>query len=498
MRHDTRFSVGLLFLVGWLGAAASVRGEFVELERLLAEPAQKLAEKLGDKTVLLATRDMSRSVSPWPVHIAIAVEFQTALKRNKIDAVRAGADSRLEKLEVLHAGFTAKDAKFAKDANRDVLVGLEWTGSLKPKLKIVAFQVDQTKPLSTEVVEITRAAVDLTQFLPDMNRAVVEFAQEQIGKKVGNGEGASLAAEALKVAGTQKHEIYRWGRELGPHEPWLPGDILQVENFSINLPEMKREYKHQVAIVETIRAEEVSILHQNAFPKGMVVQREGWPINSLSSGEIVAFRPWSWPEPNPYPTAYPARILPPKTVAIGKKINLLKTLDPKLDRVHGIWYLDRDNLRSHRELCCRMQIPVAPPKAYLLSMTAKRLDGPSQLGLGIVVDGHQTMVLIDCNEGQNTGLSLLDGKAANENETTQTGALLPLGKKTEIQCRVEPGQVQLTVDGKKVMEWKGDAARLTVAEEYAMPHTDWLFLSSFNSMFEISSLTLEPITVAAE
>lgn len=493
MRHETSFLIGFMFLIGGLGTLQSAQADFVELERLLIEPAQALAEKIGDQTAIVATRDLAKSPAPWPMHIAMAVEFNAALRRVKVDAVRAGSDPRFDKLESARTAFNARDLRFIKDADRKVLVGLEWNSALKSKLKIVAFQADLTKPLWTQSVEIPKSAVDLGKILPELNVAVLEFAKKQFGKKVGNGEGATLATEALKAAGTEKKETYRWGRELGPHEPWLPGDILQVENFFINLPQLKREYKHQVVVIEDIKPEEVVILHQNAFPKGMVVQRENWPTSTLTSGEIVAFRPWKWPEPNPYPPSYPARILPAKPVAVGKKVNLLKTLDPRLDRVHGVWYLDRENLRSHRELCCRIQVPLAPPKSYLLSMSVKRLEGGNQLGLGIVVDGRQTMVSIDGGQGESTGLGLIDSKPANENDTTHTGVLLSPGKKTEVQCRVEPGQVKLTVDGKDVFEWKGDATLLSLPEEYAMPHSDWLFISSFDTMFEISSFSMEPI-----
>ena len=50
-----------------------------------------------------------------------------------------------------------------------------------------------------------------------------------------------------------------------------------------------------------------------------------------------------------------------------------------------------------------------------------------------------------------------------------------------------------TVDGKKVLEWKGEAKRLSVGPDFAVPQADWLFLSASNSEFEISSFTMEPL-----
>jgi hypothetical protein len=420
------------------------------------------------------------------------MEFTAALRRLKVDAIRAAANSKTEKLEVPRAVFAARDTKPVKDVEREVLVGVECTSLPNPKLRLVAFQTNPDKSLWTEVVDLPKSATKQEANIPELNAAILKFATENLGKQVGDGGGGTLIEEALKAAGATKQGLHRWGRELGHREPWLPGDILQLESLYIKLPGFERNIEHQTAIIEELNADEVVILQQNSFPKGQVVQREGWKFKGFNDVEIVAFRPWTWPEDNPFPTEHPLRDVAPRSVAKGNTIDLMKLVDTRLDRVHGIWYHENKTLSSHCEYYCRMQIPVAPPKSYVLRMNVKRTVGVDQLGLGLVVDGHQTMLSIDTG-GRATGLAMLDGKAANENESTHEGVVLPTDKQSELECRVEPGHVVLKVNGEGIVDWKGDSEKLTMPSDYAVPRTDWLFLSSHGSKFDIKSFTLETL-----
>ena len=310
--------------------------------------------------------------------------------------------------------------------------------------------------------------------------------------KVGTGQSSELLDSALKQVETTRRGFYRWGRELGPREPWMPGDILQMEKVEYRLGKVSRTLTRQTLVVDEISPEAVTVLHQNTVPRGLIVQSEVFAFKGFIDGEIVAFRPWSWPEEVTLPTQRPTRFVAPKVAGKGTTVDLLRTIDPKLDAVHGVWYFEKKNLRSQCEFAGRIQIPVDLPKSYVLKMKVERLEGLEQFGFGIVVNGVQSMVSIDGSEGKVTGLNQLDGKSpADNNETTRMATFFEIGKTVEIECRVEPGQVQLQIDGKSAFEWKGDADRLTVGPDYSVPKKDWLFLSATNSQFEISSLTME-------
>jgi len=495
MRSTFKLLVPALVFLGSFGSAQRAIAEFVELEAPLAEVAKKVAEKLADKKVIVATRELSKTGAGWPAHQAVGVEFTIQLRLLKIDAVRAAADTRAEKLDVGRNPFAVKDVKLLKDTGRTVLIGLELTSTPKVKLKIVAFQPAPDKPLWTEMADLPEGAISREDNIPKMNTAVIQFARRQMGGKIGTGESSELLDEALKQIESTRRGFYRWGRELGPREPWLPGDILQMEKVEYKQGKVTRQLKRQTLVIDEVTANDVTVLHQNTFPKGRIVQTDTFLMKGFVDGEIVAFRPWKWPEDVTLPTQRPVRLVAAKAGLKGATIDLLKAIDPKLDAVHGVWYFDNKKLYSQQEFAGRIQIPVDVPKAYVLHMKVQRIEGPEQFGFGIVVDGFQSMVSIDGSEGKVTGLNQLDGKSpAEQNETTRTATYFEDGKQAEIECRVEPGHVTLKIDGKDAFDWKGDAARLTVGKDYIVPKKEWLFLSATNTQFEISGLTLEPIS----
>ncbi|HUY34714.1 MAG TPA: CHAP domain-containing protein [Pirellulales bacterium] len=485
-----------LIVAGVILAARPATADFVELEKLLESPATDLAEKLARQTAVVAVRGASQTGTFWNIAQAAGVELTAALRKHDIDALRAAGDTRWEKLEAVDHPFTAREAKSLKQGDRQVLIGVEWFPAKRPRLKITAFGRKAPKALWTKVIDVPEAALSQESNIPPMNRSVVQFAKGLLGKPARDGDCAQLAEECLRAAGAGKRGIYLWGRELGPREPWLPGDILQMEKASVNAPGLSRTLGHHTAVVEEVRVNELVVLHQNAFPDGKVVQRDVWPIGGMR-GEIVAYRPWNWPEKSPFPPACPRRASPAfvvqgKNGKAAKSIDLLKLVDPRLDRVQGIWFFENDGLRSHREFVARLQFPLAPPRSYVLRMSVERIEGVDQLGIGVIVGGRQTMLSIDGYDSKFTGIHNLDAKPANDNESTKAGSFLPLKKRTQIECRVSDEEIVLEIDRTPVIEWRGDPARLSLSPDWPVPHADWLFISCHDSSFDVSSFTLEP------
>ncbi|HEX7447625.1 MAG TPA: CHAP domain-containing protein, partial [Pirellulales bacterium] len=478
-------------------AARGARADFVELGRLLDEPAAKLAKAVEGKSVAVAVRRRAAAAAEWDLGQAAGVELTEALRRRKIDAVRAAADSRLSSLEAVERSFKPRDAQTAKRAGRDVLIGIEWIAARRPSLKISALPANSSKALWTSTLELPAAAQSLANNLPPMNRAVVEYARQNLGQSVRDGDCTHLAEECLKAAGTGKRGVYQWGRELDEREPWLPGDIVQMERVEVKAPGFQRTFGHHTAVIEEADLETIVVLHQNAFPEGKNVQRESWPRAGIT-GVMAAYRPWDWPAESPLPPASPSRVAPRLVVrASGKNspppVDLLKLIDPELDRVQGLWFFEKSNLRTPCEFAARMQVPVKPPPAYAVSMKLERLQGQECLGLGVLVGGRQTMLEVDGYQQQFSGIHNLDGKPANENESKKSGIFLPLHKQVELECRVTANSILLQIDRAPVIDWQGDARRLSLSPDWPVPHRDWLFLAAFDSEFDIRELKLTPL-----
>ncbi len=486
-------------LAVWLLAVCLAQGaaaDFVELEHALAEPGAGLAQALAGDAVVVAVRNGGEQVGPWNIAQAVGLEIAAALGRHHVDTIRAAADTRFQKLETVDRPFAAVHLKGLNGTERQALVGIEWLASKKPSVKIAAFRMGTRKTAWTKIVALPAAAVSLDQNIPPANLAVVEFSRKSLGTAVGDGDCTRLAEEALKAAGLGKRGVYRWGRELGPQEPWLPGDLLQMERVNITLPGASRVFVHHTAVIEEVQDDAVVALHQNAFPAGKIVQRERWPLAGIN-GNIAAYRPWDWPKDNPMPPACPVRATPAldaqaKRGKPAAEVNLLELVNPRLDHVQGIWFFEKSGpLRSPCEFEARLQVALEPPPAYSLDMTIERLQGSQCFGLGVVVGGRQTMLEIDGDNLTVSGIHNLDGKPAKDNESRKEGTFLPLGKRAHLVCGVRPDEIALDIDARPVIHWRGDTRRLSVSPDWPVPHGNWLFLGAFNSEFEISSFKLE-------
>jgi hypothetical protein len=173
------------------------------------------------------------------------------------------------------------------------------------------------------------------------------------------------------------------------------------------------------------------------------------------------------------------------------RINLLMTIDPPRDAICGIWQVDQSALTCHKERYARLQIPVDIPDSYVLRATVKRIFGVDTLAFVLVVDGRQVLLAMDGYGGDVAGLGLVDGKKQNNNETTMRTTVFPENRAVQIEIRVTPRSVSLVADGKRIVQWQGDAAAFSMQEEWQVPRKDWLHLACYEAGFEISSLWLE-------
>lgn len=147
----------------------------------------------------------------------------------------------------------------------------------------------------------------------DPGAQVLAFARTKVGEKVGNGECATLAVEALKEAGIRvrfRDGAVKWGEPRAKVEDAQPGDILQFEDVTFfkktkrpggAIATMSYNFPHHTAIVSEARkvkgAVVLKILHQNV---GLVDEAESkrkrvceWTLSlaDLQGGSLVAYRP---------------------------------------------------------------------------------------------------------------------------------------------------------------------------------------------------------------
>jgi hypothetical protein len=472
-----------------LTSGSVARAEFVRIEPVAEQAASELGLLIGDKPAVVAARYVNRTPPLWPYHEALATELTAALRKGSVNAIRACSHPATAALSQKNSAFTVGDARLARDAGCEVLVAVEVAlFRNKPRAKFTLWSTEGSKKLGDTTIDLPAESFDLAGNAPPLNQKALQFCKQNVNQRVGDGDSPDLAAEALEAAGAERLGVYVWGRELDPQEPYLPGDILQMENVRIDAGNQRWTMDHHTVVIEEVRPDALVVLHQNVRPVGQIVHRATFPLAADIMGIVRGYRPWSGE--SPLPPVSPRRRGEATVVGQGKTIDLLATLDPTLDSVRGIWWRNGRSLQMNGETYARVQIPVTPPENYTLRMKAIRLAGDDMLGIGVVVGGKQALVSIDGYEGTKTGLSQIDGRRNDANETTYDGAVLRKDVPVELVVQVRADSAKLTANGQTIFDWKGDPARLSLQDRYAVPNESCLLLATWNTIFEISEFTL--------
>lgn len=174
-------------------------------------------------------------------------------------------------------------------------------------------------------------------------------------------------------------------------------------------------------------------------------------------------------------------------------VDLLKHIDPDIDAVHGEWQMTEEGLLSPSGESSRLQVPFYPPDDYELRVVAQRMSGKETLSIGLVADGRQTLMAIDGWGGNVGGFDLLDGKSADRNSTRYEGQVFDDERPKEIVCTVHPQSIRVTSDDKVLVDWHGDARRLSIARQWSVPDELGLALGSWDASFLISKFELRPL-----
>ncbi len=181
------------------------------------------------------------------------------------------------------------------------------------------------------------------------------------------------------------------------------------------------------------------------------------------------------------------------TGPISREVNLLKLVDPARDAVEGKWTFDGTVLVTANAKFGRLQIPFAPPEEYDVRMVAERTGGSNSIVLGLAVGSRPFMVAIDAFEDDpKSGVELIDGKSFADNDTVVAGRLLKNGVRSTIVVAVRRQSVVVTVDGRKIVDWKADYSRVGIHVKWKMPRRDALWIGAFACVYRVHELTLVP------
>jgi hypothetical protein len=126
--------------------------------------------------------------------------------------------------------------------------------------------------------------------VPLLNRRVLQYSLSQMGRKVGNGECWTLAAQALRQSGARGANNFNFGQEI-PLARVQPGDILQFKSARFDFGNSYYFFgtPDHTVIVSGVQGSKVSILHQNFGKK--IVTKLTIDFKNMTKGKVWTWRP---------------------------------------------------------------------------------------------------------------------------------------------------------------------------------------------------------------
>ena len=200
-----------------------------------------------------------------------------------------------------------------------------------------------------------------------------------------------------------------------------------------------------------------------------------WPMSSGSVQQADAA-----PKPQPVLVETPT----------GGAVDLLRLIDPEKDTIKGNWKITNGELHSTADEISHIRIPYDPPDEYTLTVVAVRKTmlqfDRGTFGLGLVGNRNQFLVQFDLFNG----MTRLPGtKSSHQGVASHQGVVFKQGKPRTVVCTCRRDSVVVQVDGKKLLEWRGDYSTLS-AEGSGTPDKRSLRIVSRNSHFVISKIEL--------
>lgn len=283
----------LLFLV----VAAEEKDRSPLRVRLEAALKKAAAEEPGRELLVVLLEDPRSGADTWRTLGAIRDELALVMESHgyrttispKVEAHLAAAG---------HNGTVRRERKpvdlqeLQEIVEIDcLLLGVYFHKGRTRHLQLSCLDVPAKKELWKKAIRLTEKELQLSDHIPELNEKVVEYALSQKGKTVGNGQCWTLAAEALKQAGARRSGAYGFGKQLGPRDAILPGDVLQFEEASFRAPSAASMPHHTAIVAEVLGPETLKIVHQNFGRAGKTVSLLTIDLQGLVSGSVTIYRP---------------------------------------------------------------------------------------------------------------------------------------------------------------------------------------------------------------
>lgn len=171
-----------------------------------------------------------------------------------------------------------------------------------------------TPSFASQVADLSAHAISARATI---NQKIVDFLSARVGKRIGGGECAHLATEALRVAGAKFVDIgkdspssgdYDWGTlvkvvqykggkvvDSNPSAAVKPGDVLQYRNATFSTGSKATHHTSVVAAVDS-KGRPTKVYEQNIGNSGVkgvnrTVSLRNFDLSKLTGGWVRVYRP---------------------------------------------------------------------------------------------------------------------------------------------------------------------------------------------------------------
>jgi len=240
------------------------------------------------KVYFSETVQLEKRPDPIPEYLKDTEPEETA-KDGKSDSDKAGKkDGSKKEIKLAPGSETIKGSggkvRRSKSESRNVRSTSQQQRQDKSVLEAVGAATEANAE-GTTVPRTPRGPIS------EIQREVVNFAADNVGKRVGRGECWDLADQALRAAGAEPPRGYTFGDRI-PLTEIQPGDILQFTSARFDEPGYWTimGMPNHTAVVHAVGDTRAFILQQN-FNGQRHVTPYDLNLNNLTSGRLEAFRP---------------------------------------------------------------------------------------------------------------------------------------------------------------------------------------------------------------
>ncbi|GAA4471801.1 hypothetical protein GCM10023156_66970 [Novipirellula rosea] len=175
-------------------------------------------------------------------------------------------------------------------------------------------------------------------------------------------------------------------------------------------------------------------------------------------------------------------------------VDLLSLIDPSHAFTTGEWTKRDGKLESSKGYGVRIELPYTPPAEYRIVAIVEPLDPPDALLFGLRASDKRFAALFNYGKTDvaKSAIENIDNKNVG-NQTTFSGNLFKQNQMSQVVVEVRGERVQMSVDGHRIVDWQGDASRLSLSDYWSTPNDQALMLGCYDCRYRFHRITLEPI-----